>query len=312
MSQSQAKGALTFLQYLHGYLGNEEYWLSWSLAGVHVASQLLEVPVSRVARTNNHLESFNGRIKGRYYKPYQHSGHLPQIDVWILLIVTAVMPDFFKECREKQALKDHYAVLQHVAMTTGLASLLSQLEVPSSAHDKSTANLTEANSDDEAIQMWLTDLLCADNDDENHCSDGDSCDSNATSQVGPELVGHAGVDHVEKDQDTNLSGFPRCGLRVPEVMDNADLPNNMDCCLDGPENDLDLYVSTSMDFEEECIIGANYKQVIIFAIKPLGHLLVSFENLAGVSQTSQIHQLCQIHVDLLILILVTCPIRQEF
>ena len=48
-SQSQAKGALTFLQYLHGYLGNEEYWLSWSPAGAHVASQLLEVPVSCVA-----------------------------------------------------------------------------------------------------------------------------------------------------------------------------------------------------------------------------------------------------------------------
>ena len=97
ISRLQAKGALAYLQYLNSYLQHEEYWKSWSPAGAIIASQILGVPVLRIARTNNHLESFNGRIKGKYYKPYQHSGRLPRIDTWILLIVTAVMPDFFKE-----------------------------------------------------------------------------------------------------------------------------------------------------------------------------------------------------------------------
>jgi len=184
------------------------------------------------------------------------------------------MPDFFKECREKQALKDHYAALRHVTMTTGSASLLSQLEVPDSANDKSTANLS--NSDDEAIQTWLTDLLCDETDDGDNetysDSDGDSLNV-ANQLVGP---GSAGVGHGEMEQDGNdkPSGFPQRGLglgAVPdlEIADNVDSPDNMDCRLDGRDNDLDLYVSTSMDFEEECIPGINYEQVIISAVKTL-------------------------------------------
>jgi hypothetical protein len=65
-----------------------------------------------------------------------------------------------------------------------------------------------------------------------------------------------------EDQDAN----PQCGLgAAPEVaINNVNSPDSMDCC---PENNSDLYVSTSMDFEEECIIGENYKHVIIFDVK---------------------------------------------
>jgi hypothetical protein len=109
--KTQARGALTFLQYLNSYLSSRTLWQSWSPAGVLEASQRLNVPPSKIACTNNHLESFNGRIKGKYYRPYQHSGRLPRIDVWILLLVTKVMLDFFREQQERQALTDHYANL---------------------------------------------------------------------------------------------------------------------------------------------------------------------------------------------------------
>jgi hypothetical protein len=81
LSKCQSKAALDFLSYLNTYVENEAYWLSWSPAGAIEAARLLNIPVSRIARTNNPLESFNGRIKGKYYKPYQHSGRLPRIDM---------------------------------------------------------------------------------------------------------------------------------------------------------------------------------------------------------------------------------------
>ena len=124
---SQRKGALAFLKYLKGYLSNVAMWQAWSPAGAIEASQRLGLPLSRVAQTNNHLELFNGRLKGKYYKPYQHSGRLPRIDVWILLIVTHVMPDFFQEQRERQELSDYYATLHvlhpdHEPVPPGMAS----------------------------------------------------------------------------------------------------------------------------------------------------------------------------------------------
>jgi len=71
-------------------------------AGAIEADWILSVPVTKIVHTNNALESFNGYIKGKYYKPYQHSGQLPRINIWILLLVTAVMPDFFKERKKKE------------------------------------------------------------------------------------------------------------------------------------------------------------------------------------------------------------------
>ena len=31
--------------------------------------------------TNSFLESYNGRIKGKYFEPYQHGGRLPHLDI---------------------------------------------------------------------------------------------------------------------------------------------------------------------------------------------------------------------------------------
>ncbi|KAF9552532.1 hypothetical protein CPC08DRAFT_646787 [Agrocybe pediades] len=108
-SKCQSAAALSFLEYLRSYVENEAYWLSWSPRGAIEASKRLGVPLKSVARTTNPLESFNGRIKGRYFRPYQHSGRLPRIDVWVLLLVTDVIPDFFKEREEKAALGKFYA-----------------------------------------------------------------------------------------------------------------------------------------------------------------------------------------------------------
>ena len=76
------------------------------------AAYQLKIPVSKIARTNNALESFNGHIKNHYFEPYEHSGRLPWIDTWILVLITKVIPDFFQKLYRSQNMKNYYASLR--------------------------------------------------------------------------------------------------------------------------------------------------------------------------------------------------------
>jgi hypothetical protein len=74
ISRKQSKGGLAFLAYLSIYLHVCSMWLAWSKAGAIEASKCLEKPLEDIPRTNNHLESFNGRIKNKYFEGYTHAG----------------------------------------------------------------------------------------------------------------------------------------------------------------------------------------------------------------------------------------------
>lgn len=108
LSKKTSKGGLAFLAYLKTYLNIRGFWLSWSRAGALEAALRLGVPVEKIARTNNHLESFNGRIKGKWFAPYIHSGRLPRIDHWILTMITKVLPSFFEERIERRRQHDYF------------------------------------------------------------------------------------------------------------------------------------------------------------------------------------------------------------
>jgi len=173
-SKCQGLAALDFLSYIKTYIENEAYWISWSPAGAIEAARRLKVPVSRTARTTNPLESFNGRIKGKYYKPYQHSGRLPRIDVWILLLVTAVMPDFFKERENKKELNEFYASKRILTTPHYLHDTASPFSAGISHRSGSSGRLTVdvsnasviLNSNDNAmLQKWLEELENEDPDD---------------------------------------------------------------------------------------------------------------------------------------------------
>ena len=129
--------------------------------GAIEAARLLNIPVSRIARTNKPLESFNGRIKGKYYKPYQHSGRLPRIDMWILLLVTAVMPDFFKEQKNKKDLQNFYASKRVIgSILPPSHDPLQDLHSESDAFSFSGTSESNASQlyDDNLIQRWLEEL----------------------------------------------------------------------------------------------------------------------------------------------------------
>ncbi|PBK84305.1 hypothetical protein ARMGADRAFT_1037233 [Armillaria gallica] len=115
ISKLQGKAGTAFLDYFDSYNSLQSYWKSWSPAGAKEAAILLDIPVNQVTRTTNLLESFNGRIKGKYFAPYMHGGRLPRVDMWILLIITQVMPDFFCELADKKANHDYITSLRTLA-----------------------------------------------------------------------------------------------------------------------------------------------------------------------------------------------------
>ena len=112
LNRKKSKGGLAFLAYLKTYLNLESSWLSWSRAGILAAAKLLRTSADTIPRTTNHLESFNGRIKQKYFEAYQHSGRLPRLDVWVLLMVTRVLVDFFEEYDERRRVSDYYYAMR--------------------------------------------------------------------------------------------------------------------------------------------------------------------------------------------------------
>ncbi|KAF4564826.1 hypothetical protein EYR40_010998 [Pleurotus pulmonarius] len=121
LSKSQSKAGVTFLVYLHDYLSVRAFWKSWSRVGAIEAAEHLGVAEHQIARTNNHLESFNGRMKSKYFTPYSHSNRLPRIDVWVLQFVTTIIPDFFTEYDERKATAEYYTEKRHIRRPTSSA-----------------------------------------------------------------------------------------------------------------------------------------------------------------------------------------------
>jgi hypothetical protein len=113
LDQKKSKGGLAFLAYLKTYLNVRSFWMSWSKAGVLEAARTLNIPVKDIPRTNNHLESFNGRAKKKYLAAYEHSGRLPRLDAWIMIILTRVMVDFFDEYDERRMLSEYYELMRY-------------------------------------------------------------------------------------------------------------------------------------------------------------------------------------------------------
>jgi len=73
------------------YVKMKDFWRAWSPAGFLEAAKLLDISEEFLPHTTNHLESFNHCIKSCYFASYQHSGRLPRIDVWVLVLITKVL-----------------------------------------------------------------------------------------------------------------------------------------------------------------------------------------------------------------------------
>ena len=119
LDKAKSKGGLMFLAYFKSYLALHGFWKSWSRAGIIEAARILQKPIDSIPHTTNHLESFNGRVKIKYFVAYQHSGRLPRLDAWVLLLRTRVMPDFFAEYDERRKTEDYYEMMRFAPASTG-------------------------------------------------------------------------------------------------------------------------------------------------------------------------------------------------
>ncbi|KAI0753280.1 hypothetical protein C8Q80DRAFT_1342533 [Daedaleopsis nitida] len=153
LEKKLGSGGLKFLQYLSSYLASRDLWLQWSHAGVIQAAETLGIPEKSVPRTTNHLESHNGHIKNDYFAQHQHGGQLPRADVWIIALVTEVIPDFFFRRHNTLCLQEHRAWLRSAPSTR-------QATVPSDPSARITSPVKPpphlAVSDDDLI-----DSMCA-------------------------------------------------------------------------------------------------------------------------------------------------------
>ncbi|KAJ8508307.1 hypothetical protein ONZ45_g9395 [Pleurotus djamor] len=113
MDQKKSKAGLVFLTYFKDYIDVEALWKSWSRAGALEAAKCLGVSVDSVPRSTNHLESFHSRVKNKYFDPYSHAGRLPRLDSWLLLLVTDILPHFFKDYDERRETANYYENLRH-------------------------------------------------------------------------------------------------------------------------------------------------------------------------------------------------------
>lgn len=147
LSKRKGAAALKFLTYFKTYIVSQPFWMSWSISGAREAATLLGIPVARVARTNNALESFNGRIKGGYIEPYRHSGRQPRIDVWVNVIITKVIPAFFDKVKREKAMRDYKKGLRVTTAPTAVSS------EPDFAED---SGIESARA--ELVTRWLQDL----------------------------------------------------------------------------------------------------------------------------------------------------------
>jgi hypothetical protein len=89
------------------------------------------VPLEKVAKTTTHLESFNHRIKHKYFALYYHSGRLPCIDAWVYTLVIKVLPAFFIQCEERTTKANYYLGMhQAIYCSDYSASDKSDISIP--------------------------------------------------------------------------------------------------------------------------------------------------------------------------------------
>ena len=237
LDKAKSAGGLAFLAYFKSYLALQGFWKSWSRAGIVEAARILQTAVDKVPRTTNHLESFNGRIKLKYFAAYQHSGRLPRLDMWVLLIGTRVTADFFAEYDERRRTEDYYQMMRFAP-----PSLTSPAETTSSSSCKEASGIIPSPATREKMVLSLTDDIensmlqelrdddseseveaTSDDDpylDENHVLEGMGC----RLVIDPDGEGSS-ISTIESESDDTTEDFD-VALDASDILDH--LPNSSD------------------------------------------------------------------------------------
>jgi hypothetical protein len=102
------KGISHLKDYLLDYWTSESLWRSWSDFGRRVAALILNCPLEGVLPTTNHLESFNGLLKRKHLRRWQHGGRRLRLDVLLQLLVSRVLPSIFQQRQMEKRAQQHW------------------------------------------------------------------------------------------------------------------------------------------------------------------------------------------------------------
>lgn len=193
--RKQGIAGLKFLEYLSSYLSSRAFWMQWSRAGIIAVAELLGIPVEKVPRTTNHLESHNNHLKGDYFADHCHGGRLPRIDEWIIILVTQVIPDFFFRRENTRALEEHRAYLRTVPQHANSRSSVLGSPPPPHLRPASLAAIPPCAQDLQLTQLEaeLMKTMLED----------DLAEGTDSSSVGSPLAGSPGKS-VDADSDLSL------------------------------------------------------------------------------------------------------------
>ena len=67
--------------------------IEWCTYGRIIAANLLQVPLEQIPRTNNHLESFNSKLKIHQLQKYQNKGNLLRLDLLSVILIKSITPN---------------------------------------------------------------------------------------------------------------------------------------------------------------------------------------------------------------------------
>ncbi|KAJ3515621.1 hypothetical protein NMY22_g14404 [Coprinellus aureogranulatus] len=264
-AKRQAYAALKFLNYFDSYVKDKDYWMAWSLAGAKEAADRLGVPLHHIARTNNALESWNGRLKGGCWQPYLHGGRLPRADYWVLITITEVLPDYFAKLERDRQTRVYRQNLRSIKPAEHTANISIQEPITSERKemvDKWLANLEDGNPDEleEHEDQGDDDPISDEN-----MSGIDHTATNVSKSEQEEISESVHADHSDKaiEPTSSISHFP--SFRQEEEQAPSPPNSASPSFSDGSVVDMPSfrYGGSNDSLVESSIIGEQYEDLNI-------------------------------------------------
>lgn len=197
-----AEAALQYLQYLLKFWMQKDLWSSWSSQGRKVASLILNVSLSAVIPTTNHLEAFNFSLKFKYISNYKRNcRHRLRFDYFILIVITKILPSIY----HRRQLDITYAEWIHKRFSAASGGKILDNTEEAITTDGTGGILwwkEETQRDEQAKAMSTQARMSVHTSDKDHTSFSATCASMAADIQDP--------NHIHYDLVLHRSGFGTC------------------------------------------------------------------------------------------------------
>lgn len=154
-AQSAARAGNAFLDYIASTWMPPEMWRSWSQFGWERAAMRLNITLSKILTTTNHLELFNGALKRKYIHELQHSGYCLRFDVLIYHLINSILPHVYARYRSyRNFLEWRESRFPTVLVVSGL-NISTATTTPHSTANATTSPTSTSNPYESHL-IWFT------------------------------------------------------------------------------------------------------------------------------------------------------------